>query len=84
MEPARGILIMTAVLGLGAIPHRSQATPTSASYTVTVLRNEPQNVHVAGTFALESSMIGMYLTSSPQLEDGQAALIRNLYASSLP
>ncbi|MCZ6767185.1 MAG: hypothetical protein O7D32_09675 [bacterium] len=49
-----------------------------ASYTVTVNDDNPKTIHVSGEFALESSTIAMYITRSPQLEDGQAALVRNL------
>lgn len=58
----------------------SAAAHASTSYAVTVANDKPTTIHVAGTFALVSDTIGMYVTSSPQLEDGQAGLVRNLVA----
>ena len=65
-------LVSICVVASGAAAH------AATSYTVTVSEPQPTTVHVAGRFELESDTIGMYVTSSPQLEDGQAALVRNL------
>ena len=65
--------IFTALVLLGGATARA-----ATSYTVTVTGERPQSVHVVGAFALESNTLGMYVTRSPQLEDGQAAFIRGL------
>jgi len=69
----RYLFVCLAILG----PLGAQASTT---YWVTVDGESPSSIHVRGTFDLESSTVGMYITSSPQLEDGQAALVRNFAA----
>ena len=59
------------------------ATTTFAntSYTVSV-PEDPKSIHVSGSFEINSSTIGMYITRSPQLAGGQADLVRDLVVTS--
>lgn len=68
---------MLIALILCVVP-RTAGAADSARYSVTVEQEDAPTLHVSGKFTLESSTIGMYITASPQLEDGQAALISNL------
>ncbi len=65
-----------ACIGLAAL--LLPAASPAFEYTVTVPENNPSLVHVEGRFLLEGDAIGMYITNSPQLEGGQADLVRNL------
>jgi len=53
----------------------------NTSYTVRVPEN-PDSIHVSGSFKINSGTIGMYITRSPQLAGGQADLVRNLVVTS--
>ena len=71
-------LILSSPATADAVTAASAPASPSSTYTVTVTDQAPDSVHVNATFLLESDVLSMYITSSPQLEDGQAALVRNL------
>jgi hypothetical protein len=48
------------------------------NYRVTVPGANPESIQIRAQFTLSSDVIGMYITSSPQLESGQAELVRDL------
>lgn len=74
-------IIFKLILILCVLLSATTATAT-ATYTVSVPNTNPEMIHVRGAFTLESNLIGMYITRSPQLDDGQAAFVKNLVVRS--
>lgn len=71
LRRAAGLCLIVIVLS-------GSTTAEADSYVVTVPSTKSDTVHVSGEITLGTDVIGMYITSSPQLEDGQAELVRNL------
>lgn len=55
-----------------------QAHSEVATYDVIMSSPEAQRISIRAEFDLTSDVIGMYITSSPQLASGQADLVRDL------
>ena len=71
------LLVLFASL-LALVPTTDAQAPFASEYVVTVRDPESNSIHVRATFAAQSEMIGMFISSSDDLPNGQADLVRDL------